>query len=109
MSELRTGTSVTPRPDSSARRIPVVTGGGKPGIAAERATSDGFADPPTEEARCTVFVLFHTGQAASAKTRRTAAAAPIPSTVGSKAKPGFVSALRAVPIGISAEARYAHT
>jgi len=65
MSELRTGTSVTPRPDSSARRIPVVTGGGKPGIAAERAASEGFAEAPSVPARAIALVLLQTGHAPS--------------------------------------------
>ena len=54
---------MAPRPGSSANRIPVVTAGGKPGIAAERATNDGFSEPSVAETRGAGFVLFHNGHA----------------------------------------------
>src|SRR5437764_162496 len=52
--ELRTGTSVGPRPASSAKRIPVLAGGEKPGAAAVRDTSEGSSagKPLREDEDC---------------------------------------------------------
>ena len=103
VNELRTGTSVRPRPASRANRKPALRGGGKPGAAAERAAIEGFSDPIRSARR--PVLLRQTGQAASKRTITIAAAAPIPSVKGSNDRPEVGSAMRAVPIGINVDAK----
>ena len=79
--------------------------GVKPDIAAVRDTSDGRSE--REGSRAIARVLFHTGQAATARTITTTPAAMRPSERGSNEKPALGSALRARPIGISVDAKNA--
>ena len=107
---LRTGTAVRPRPGSSAMRTPVATVGGRPARVAASPSREGVSLPAAmvsaprrRDAAC------HAGSAARKSRRTTMTANPTPSRATFTWNPGWGSASRAGPMGISGEATAATT
>ena len=96
----RTGTAVLPRPVSSAKRVPTMTGTPTPARATVVATAERRFDAPRRAA------LSARAAAASAPpvTAAMMTAMPGPITTQSKEKPGDGSRNAAVPIGIQFDA-----
>ena len=102
-SELRTGTAVRPLPGWRAMRTPVPTVGGSAAATLARSSSDGRPAPARARSWATA-VARQIGHADTATTRARVAAAPMTSTHGSTVTPGWSSATRAVPMGVSGDA-----
>src|SRR5439155_21575884 len=103
--ELRTGTPARPLPGSIAMRTPALSVGGRAAAAMARARTDGRPPPATPGAgRRSTAAARQTGQADTATTSPSVAAAPRTSTHRSTITPGWTSATRAVPIRARGEA-----